>query len=118
MKEASKSLALLSLIKLVELGGDLISFDRLVMTYKIINKLSPESLWDKFELRSVHSKCETRNCHDLELPRLNAERAKMALNTRLYNYGMICLLIYERPQLSNASKSNFKHIYWLIKNNN
>ena len=56
--------------------SNLISFDRLVMTYKIINRLSPESLWDKFELRSVHSKYETRNCHDLQIPRLNMERAK------------------------------------------
>ena len=46
------------------------------MTYKIINKLSPESLWDKFELRTVHSKFETRNCHDLQIPKLNTERAK------------------------------------------
>ena len=46
------------------------------MTYKILNKLSPESLWDKFELRSVHSKYETRNCHDLQIPRLNMEHAK------------------------------------------
>ena len=35
--------------------NNIISFDLLVMTYKILNKLSPESLWDKFELRSVHS---------------------------------------------------------------
>ena len=56
--------------------SNLISFDRLVMTYKIINKLSPESLWDKFELRSVHTKYETRNCHDLQFPKLNTERAK------------------------------------------
>ena len=46
------------------------------MTYKIINKLSPESLWDKFESISVHSKYETRNFHDLQIPRLNTERAK------------------------------------------
>ena len=51
------------------------SLDRLVMTYKIINKLSPENLWDKLELRLVHSKYETRNCHDLQIPRLNTERA-------------------------------------------
>ena len=31
--------------------SNLIPFDRLVMTYKFLNKLSPESLWDKFELR-------------------------------------------------------------------
>ena len=46
------------------------------MTYKIINKLSPESPWDKFELRSVHSKYETRNRHDLQIQRLNKERAR------------------------------------------
>jgi len=46
------------------------------MTYKIMNKLSPESLWDRFELRSVYSKYETRNCHDLQIQRLNTERAK------------------------------------------
>ena len=41
-----------------------------------MNMLSPERLWDKVELRSVHSKYETRNCHDLQIPRLNTERAK------------------------------------------
>ena len=60
-----------------------ISFDRLVMTYKIKNRLSPENLWDKFELRSVHSKYATTNCHDLQIPRLNTEHAKMALNIHL-----------------------------------
>ena len=47
--------------------SNLISFDRLVKTYKVINKLSPESLWDKYELRSVHSKYEPRNCQDLQI---------------------------------------------------
>ena len=46
------------------------------MTYKILNKLSPESLRDKFELRSVHSKYKTRNCYDLQIPRLNTEHAR------------------------------------------
>ena len=36
--------------------NNLISFDRLVMTYQIMNKLGPESLRDKFELRSTHSR--------------------------------------------------------------
>ena len=54
--------------------NNLISFDQSVMTYKIMNKLSPESLWDKFELRSMHS--NSRNCHDLQIPRLNTEHAK------------------------------------------
>ena len=55
--------------------SNLIPFDRLVMTYNIMNKLSRESLWDKFELGLVHSKYQTRNCHDLQIPRLNMERA-------------------------------------------
>ena len=58
--------------------SNLIMFDRLVMMDKIMNKLSSESLWDKFELRFVYSKYETRNCHYLQIPRLNAKRAKIA----------------------------------------
>ena len=38
--------------------------------------LYTESLWDKFESRSVHSNNETMNCHDLQIPRRNTERAK------------------------------------------
>ena len=41
-----------------------------------MNKLSPESLWDKFKRRSMHSSYATRNCHDLQIPRLNAEHTK------------------------------------------
>ena len=62
---------------------NLISFDRLAMTYKISNRLSPESLLEKFELGSVHSKCEIMNCHDLQVPRLNTAHAKMALDIQL-----------------------------------
>ena len=86
--------------------SNLISFDRLVITHKLINTLSPDGLWDKFELRSVHLKYETRNCHDLQIPRLNTERAKNGFKYSALNYGIICLLTYERPQLSNASKRN------------
>ena len=53
--------------------NNLISFDQPVMAYKIINKVSPENLWDKFELRSVHSIYETRNCRNLQIPRLDME---------------------------------------------
>ena len=41
--------------------SNIISFERLLMTYKIINKLSPESLWDKSELRSVQSNMKQGN---------------------------------------------------------
>ena len=55
---------------------NIIRFDRSVMTYKIRNKLSPESLWDKFQQRSLQSSYATRNCSDLKIPRLNPEHAK------------------------------------------
>ena len=50
------------------------------MTYNTMNKLSLESLWGKFKLRSVHSKYETRNCHDLPIQRLNTTRANNGFN--------------------------------------
>ena len=56
--------------------NNLISPDQPVMTYKIMNKLSLENLWDKFELRSVHSKYETRNYCNLQIPRLHMEHIK------------------------------------------
>ena len=88
-------------------ASNLISFNRLVMTYKIINNLSPDCLWDKFELRSVHSKYKRRTCHDLQIPRLTTEIAKNGFKySALKNYEMICLLISQRPQPSNAFKRN------------
>ena len=55
---------------------NLIRFDRSVMTYKILNKLSPESLWDEYQYRSMYSNHETRNCKDLQIPRLITQHAK------------------------------------------
>ena len=52
---------------------NIIRFDRSVMAYKIINKLSPENLWDKFQQRSSQSNYATRHCKDLQIPRLNTE---------------------------------------------
>ena len=55
---------------------NLIPFNRSVMTQKILNKLSPESLWDKYQYRSMYSNYEARNCKDLQIPRLTNEHAK------------------------------------------
>ena len=43
----------------------LVIFDRAVMVYKIINRLCPENLCDKFQQRSKYSSYNTRNCRDL-----------------------------------------------------
>ena len=55
---------------------NIIRFDRSVMAYKLLNKLSPENLWGKFQQRSSQSNFATRHCKDLQIPRLNTEHAK------------------------------------------
>ena len=47
-----------------------------VRTYKIMNRLCPESLWDQFQPRSFHSTYNTRHCKDLQIPRYRTEFAK------------------------------------------
>ena len=47
----------------------LIRFDRSVMTYKIVNRQCPESLWDKYHHRTQLSSYKTRNCKDLQIPK-------------------------------------------------
>ena len=56
--------------------SQLITFDRAVMTYKIINQLCPEGLKDKFTERSVISKYDTRNTRDLHVQKLKLEYTK------------------------------------------
>ena len=60
---------------------NLIRFDRSVMAYKILNKLSPESLWDKYQYRSAYSNYIMRNCKDLQIPRLKLNMPKQDFTT-------------------------------------
>ena len=39
------------------------------MTYKIVNRLCPENLFDKYLPRSYFSSYNTRNSQDLDIPR-------------------------------------------------
>ena len=50
----------------------LITFDRSVMTYKIMNRLCPENLWNKFQRRShyFNYSYNTRFCENLQIPKL------------------------------------------------
>ena len=54
----------------------LVMFDCAVMAYKIMNRLCPENLWNKFQRRSQYSSYNTRFCRDLRIPRYNLEYAK------------------------------------------
>ena len=55
---------------------NLVHFDRCVMAYKIVNKQSPESLWNMFQQRCSISNYNTRNYRDLHTPKLNPELSK------------------------------------------
>ena len=49
------------------------------MTYKIVNRLCPENLGDKYQARSFHSiydTMDTMHCKDLQIPRYRTEFAK------------------------------------------
>ena len=54
----------------------LITFDRAVMTHKIVNQLCPEGLQNKFIERSVISKYNTRNRRDRHVQKLKLEYTK------------------------------------------
>ena len=84
---------------------NIIRFDRSVMTYKIRNKLSPESLWDKFQQSSSHSNYATRNCRDLQIPRLSTDHAKKSYRYPAINvWSEIPVAVRELPTLSRFKK--------------
>ena len=56
--------------------NQLMTFDRAVMTFKIVNQLCPERLQNKFIERSALSKYNTRNMKDLHVQKLKLEHTK------------------------------------------
>ena len=56
--------------------NQLMTYDRAVMTYKIVNQLCPEGLQNKFMERSAISKYNTRNSKDLHVQKLKLEHTK------------------------------------------
>ena len=82
----------------------LIKFDRSTMTYKIMNRMCPESLWDKFPQISLHSNYNTRNCKDIQIPRYNLEYVKKAFIIQLLLHGTASPSVSENCQPSRSSK--------------
>ena len=75
------------------------------MTYKILNKISPESLWDKFDQRSSHSTYATRNCKDLQIPKLKTELMRKSFQySAVKNWNDIPVDIRETPSLNRFKK--------------
>ena len=86
----------------------LIQFDRSVMTYKIVNRQCPESLWDEYHHRTQHSRYRARNCGDLQIPRNNIDDVKKAFHySALRTWNNIPINIRELPIL-NRFKSQLK----------
>ena len=54
----------------------LTNFNRAVMAYKMMNKICPESLWDRYKIRNTYSSYRTRNCMDIQIPWYNLEYLK------------------------------------------
>ena len=52
---------------------NIICCERIVMTYKIVHKLCPDSLLGKYKPRANISSYNTRNCQDLHIPKHRTE---------------------------------------------
>ena len=64
---------------------NLFRYDRNVMTYKVMNRLCPKSLWGKYQRRSFHLTYNTRQCN--RIPRYRTEFAKKGFIMQLSNLG-------------------------------
>ena len=83
----------------------LVMFDRAVMAYKIMNRLCPENLWNKFQQRSHYSSYNTRFCRDLQIPRYDLEYAKKGFSySALKVWNEIPIEIRELPTLGQFKK--------------
>ena len=83
----------------------LITFDCAVMAYKIVNKLCPENLWNKFNLGSHNSRYNTRFCRNIHIPKYNLEYAKKGFSySALKTWNEIPLSIRELPTLFHFKK--------------
>ena len=84
----------------------LITFDRAVMVYMIFNKLCPENLWNKFNLRPHHSRYNTRFCRSIQIPKYNLEYAKKGFSYSAPKAWKEIPLSITELQMLFTSKSN------------
>ena len=87
----------------------LVMFDRVVMAYKIMKRLCPENLWNKFQRRSEYSRYNTRFCRDLQIPRYNLEKVEKGYSySALKVWNEIPISIRELPTLRQFKKKQLK----------
>ena len=81
------------------------TFDRSVMTYKIMNWLCPENLWNKFQQRSHYSNYNTGLCDNLQIPKSDLEHCKKRFSYKaLKAWNKIPVNIRELPTLYQYKK--------------
>ena len=73
---------------------NIICFDKNVMTYKIIHKLSPNSFLEKYKPRSSFSSYNTRSSQNLQIHKHRTKRYKKTFITQLLRNGIIRLETY------------------------
>ena len=84
---------------------ELINFDRAVVTYKMMNKICPESLWDRYKIRNTYSSYRTGNCMDIQIPRYNLEYSKKIFHyLGLKDWNNILIAIRELYTLQQFEK--------------
>ena len=89
----------------------LITFDRSVMTYNIMNRLCPENLWNQFQRRSYYSNYNTRFCENLQIPKYNLEYSKKRFSyTALKAWNEIPMNFRELPTLDQYKKLLESHL--------
>ena len=92
--------------------NQLMTFDRAVMTFKIVNQLCPESLQNKFIERSALSKYNTRNMKDLHVQKLKLEHTKKSfLYTGPKAWNSIPQLIRDTGSVVRFKKDLKSHLF-------
>ena len=87
------------------------TFDRAVMTLKIVNQLCPESLQNKFIERSALSKYKTRNMKDLHVQKPKLEHTKKSfLYTGPKAWNSIPRLIRDTESVARFKKDVKSHL--------
>ena len=87
------------------------TFDRAVMTFKIVNQLCPEGLQNKFVERSTLSKYNTRNMNDLHVQKVKLEHmAKKFLYTGPKAWNSIPQLIRDTESVVRFKKDLKCHL--------
>ena len=70
-----------------------------------MNRLCPENLRDKYQLRSFHSTYNTRQCKDIQIPRYKTEFAK-----KCFHWNDTPAEIRQLPRLDRFKKQLKTHL--------